>query len=271
MSRLFDYSPNLKQSWILVVIFLLCSTALSGAAAVITKGNASELIQLGSSVLSYIILALIVVRLGKGCKSEPVASPRQSPLLWLLLVPFTLSFSMVTEPSSAWIPMPDVIKQVFEELMQKSLFAFLSLVVVAPVCEEWLCRGIILKGLLTHYSSRKAIVWSAVMFAVMHLNPWQGIPTFFYGLMVGWIYCRTRSLRYCIFIHAVNNATVFILAVFLIPDVPLDATFADIAGGYYIYAVALFVCVLTGICVKKIISSGKTPDSPPPYKPINVI
>jgi len=255
LNRLFAYNPNLKQSWVLIVILTICGLIFGVATAAINDFViASKWVDLIGHVVSFFIAALIVVRLGKNSNYEPVASLRQSPLLWLLLVPFTLSFGITVEPLSAWIPMPEWIKQIFAELMQKSLPTFLMVVVFAPICEEWLLRGIILKGLLTHYSPRKAIVWSAVMFAVMHLNPWQGILAFFLGLMIGWVYWRTRSLWCCIFIHAVNNAASYILSVFIFPDVPVDASIADIAGGYYIYAVALAVCVLTGIWVKRIIS-----------------
>lgn len=263
LNRLFAYNPNLKQSWILLGV-LCCLQLLAGVIVgivVIIGGNTLRpWAELAGSVLSYIIMAFIVVRLGKGNNYEPIASPRQSPLLWLLLVPFTLSLGPAMEPLTAWIPMPDAIQQLFAELMTKNMPMFLLIAVVAPVCEEWLFRGIILKGLLTRYSPLKAIVWSAVIFAVIHLNPWQGIPAFIIGLILGWLYWHTRSLRYCIFVHAVNNAASFVFSVFLFPDASADATIADIAGGYYIYAVALLVCVFTGIWVKNIISSGTLSD-----------
>ena len=101
---------------------------------------------------------------------------------------------------------------------------------------------------------------SAVIFSVMHFNPWQSIPTFFVGLMLGWIYWRTRSLWCCIFIHMVNNTFAFIFSVFLFPDTPVDAIIFDFTGGYYIFAAALLVCVITGIWIKNIVSCNPATD-----------
>ena len=258
LNRLLAYSPNLKQSWLLAVIILLCYFIIGGAAGVIMMYIAPKWAELAGSVLVCVTMALVVILMGKGSRHEPVASQCQSPLLWLLLVPFTLSFSISIDPLSMWIPMPDVIRQIFANSFQKNLPTFLAAVIIAPVLEEWLLRGIILKGLLKHYSPHKAIIWSAVIFGVVHLNPWQSIPTFFAGLMIGWIYWRTRSLLLCTFIHAVNNAAAFIF-LFVFPDAPFNTTVLNMEGGYYMYAAALFVCVLTGLWIKNIISVSGTP------------
>ena len=311
MNRLSAYSPNLKQSWMLAFILVLCQLVASGILriflhniGIITREWAS----LSDSVLAFTVTALIIVRLGRRSDNVSVATPGEplinclcgmkrkahgaqkpryingivevasaaqrsespaqainqrfpgfSPFLWFLLVPFIWSVSIATGPLTMWIPMPDTIKQMFMDMSQFSLPAVLLTVIIAPVFEEWFCRGIILKGLLKHYSPRKAIVWSAVIFSVLHLNPWQGISAFCGGLAIGWIYWRTRSLRYCIFMHAAKNTMGFIF-VFIFPDVSIDTSLADFTAGYYIYAVALFACVFTTIGINKLISSRTTAD-----------
>jgi membrane protease YdiL (CAAX protease family) len=164
-----------------------------------------------------------------------------------VLLLFMPALAVVIEPLSMWIPMPESIKQVFEAAFKDDVPTFLSAVVAAPVAEEWLCRGVILKGLLTHYAPRKAIIWSAVLFGVLHMNPWQAIPAFCIALAIGWVYWRTRSLWPCIFMHAVNNSIAFLLLL-LFPDVASDASTKDIAGAAYgfVYAGALLCCALTG-------------------------
>jgi membrane protease YdiL (CAAX protease family) len=263
-NRLLAFSPDLFQSWALIVIIYPVCVIVGGIPSAIvmkiTGAATPEWAVITSNVLQYIVLALIIIRLGKGSEYVPVESQRQSPLLWLLLIPFTLSVSLAARPLTTWIPMPDIIKVFFANAFTNSLSTFLSVVVIAPICEEWLFRGIILKGLLKRYSPLKAILWSAVIFGVFHLNPWQAVTGFCIGMAMGWIYWRTRSLWYCIFMHAVNNAVMF-LAMFLFNDLPDDTTLADLAGGYYIYAVVLLVCALTGIWIKNIISSDTTADT----------
>jgi membrane protease YdiL (CAAX protease family) len=84
--------------------------------------------------------------------------------------------------------------------------AVLALVVVAPFTEEVLCRGILLRGMLNRLRPWTAIAMSALLFAMMHMNPWQAVSAFVIGLVLGWIYMRTRSVALCIFVHALNNA-----------------------------------------------------------------
>ena len=263
-NRLFAYSPNLKQSWGLAVIFFFCQVGVGfvvGIASTIMRlvgvvTVTENLAQLAIIVIGFALAALIVVYLGKGSNHEPVTPPRQSPLLWILLVPFILSVSLAASPLSSWIPMPDVMKRIFTGLSQHNIPTILTVVVIAPVCEEWLYRGIILKGLLTHYPPLKAIVWSAVIFGVMHANPWQAAPTFCLALAFGWIYWRTRSLRYCIFMHAANNAIASLSTFF--SDGAIDGSVTDRISGYHIYAAALLIGALTWVWIKKILSSDFT-------------
>jgi hypothetical protein len=86
-----------------------------------------------------------------------------------------------------------------------------TLVLVAPVTEELLCRGIMLRGLLGRYRPGVAIALSSMLFAFMHLNPWQTISAFALGLLFGWFYLRTGSLWPCIAGHAINNGICVIL------------------------------------------------------------
>ncbi len=79
------------------------------------------------------------------------------------------------------------------------------LVVVAPVTEELLFRGIILRGLLSRYGPVLAVGLSSLLFALVHLNPWQFISAFWLGVALGWFYLRTGSVNICILGHAVSN------------------------------------------------------------------
>ena len=263
LNRLLAYSPDIKQSWMLFGIYILCLVVSTAVTAIMRKTGIAtpEWSWFFSGLLGFAILARIVVHLGKDADHVPVKPPRQPLLLWLLLIPFTLSIGIIVGPLTTWIPMPDLVKQMAEEVFQDNLPAFLRIAVLAPVCEEWLFRGIILKGLLIRNSPFKAIMWSSIIFGVFHLNPWQTVSAFFYGLAIGWIYLHTRSLRYCIFMHMANNAVMFFLTIGLFPDIPDDITLTDLAGGHYAYIVVIFVCALTMMWIKKtLISSGVTAD-----------
>ena len=90
--------------------------------------------------------------------------------------------------------------------------SFLLTAIFAPVFEEWLCRGMILRGLLTKMKPGWAIVISALFFALIHLNPWQALNAFIIGLVMGYIYFKTGSLWLTMLVHFVNNGFAVVCA-----------------------------------------------------------
>lgn len=88
---------------------------------------------------------------------------------------------------------------------------FFWVAITAPIIEEILHRGIILRGFLRHYSPKTAIFLSAFVFAIIHLNPWQFPAALILGLVFGWWFYKTRSLISCIVAHMFNNALPYLL------------------------------------------------------------
>lgn len=94
-------------------------------------------------------------------------------------------------------------------ILQHPYLAFLTIGVAAPLLEEMLFRGIILKFLLKKYAPWKAIVLSAVIFGAFHLNIWQFVGAFLIGIYMGYLYWRTGSLFYPVLLHFLNNSISF--------------------------------------------------------------
>jgi uncharacterized protein len=86
--------------------------------------------------------------------------------------------------------------------------AFMKVVIMAPLIEELIFRGVIMHGLMRNYSKFTAVWVSALMFALFHLNPWQFPATFILGLLLGLVMLRTRNILLCILGHAINNGLV---------------------------------------------------------------
>ena len=99
--------------------------------------------------------------------------------------------------------------KVFTELSQHIGVALLLGAVVAPVLEELLFRGVVLGGLLRNQRPWVAIGQSALLFGLIHFNPAQSVSAAGLGLLLGWLYYRTRSLGLCIVLHAINNGIGF--------------------------------------------------------------
>jgi hypothetical protein len=107
----------------------------------------------------------------------------------------------------------DKLMEMMKQLTSGPLWSsFLVVAIFAPIFEEWMCRGMVLRGLLTRMKPVWAIVISAAFFAIIHANPWQALNAFLIGLVMGYVYYRTGSLLLTMLIHFVNNGTSVILS-----------------------------------------------------------
>ncbi len=160
---------------------------------------------------------------------------------WALILGLLVLMSIIVTPILNLIPVPDWFIKIMKEVISDDRYSFLSVVVVAPVFEEIIMRGIILDGFLKRYDPKKAILYSSLIFGIIHLNPWQFIDAFIGGVYIGWIYHRTRSIIPCIAIHALNNLIAFSMS--LLPEGNI-LTKNPIVGNWPLYM--LFI-LLAGI------------------------
>jgi len=135
-----------------------------------------------------------------------------APLL-VVAVGLTIVVSECDNLTRLVLPMPEELARLFQELFEPGVGMFVALVLVAPVMEELLFRGVILTGFLTRYRPGTAIFASAVLFAIAHLNPYQFAAGLVAGLFLGWLMIRTRSLWPCILMHALFNAHVAVMPI----------------------------------------------------------
>ncbi len=84
------------------------------------------------------------------------------------------------------------------------------LVVIVPIGEEVFFRGIVYGGLRTRWGAGAAAVVSAAFFAVAHFQLVHGLPIFVLGLLLAYLYERTRSLVAAVVTHALNNAVALV-------------------------------------------------------------
>lgn len=119
----------------------------------------------------------------------------------------------LTTASPAMKSFYDMVTELLRQMTGGPLWSsFLLTAVFAPIFEEWLCRGMVLRGLLTKMKPGWAIVVSALFFALIHLNPWQALNAFIIGVVMGYVYYKTGSLWLTMLIHFVNNGTAVILS-----------------------------------------------------------
>lgn len=120
-----------------------------------------------------------------------------------------------------------------QELLMGNYWGYLVIGLMAPLAEEFVFRGAILRTLLgwdtttTHHPSHPispplgrdrgwvspilAIIISALLFAIVHLNPAQMPYAFIAGLLLGWMYWRTGSILPGMAYHWANNSAAYIV------------------------------------------------------------
>lgn len=81
---------------------------------------------------------------------------------------------------------------------------FLFTVVLAPIIEEVICRKEIIDRTQI-YGEKTAVVTSALFFGLLHGNFSQFFYAFGLGLVFGYIYVRTRRIRYSVTMHMIIN------------------------------------------------------------------
>ena len=269
-SRYNYYQPSLGNSWLLVALFIggsLIVGMIIGILALVIPLPAIKSDSL-SYILSFALPFLYIYLVSGSARNnapftglQPVAINKpdfgdfKALPFFLLLMLAVLALGVVIEPLTYFIPMPDAVKQLFESIFNNSstVDLVLSTCILAPLCEEFFCRGMMTRGMAQHGSSKKAIIWSAVIFAVIHMNPWQSIPAFVIGLLFGWVYYRTGSLWATIFMHCVNN-TISVILSKTMPDMAVDSSFIDILPtGWYIalYSVCLAITVAAILLLNK--------------------
>ena len=107
--------------------------------------------------------------------------------------------------------LPNIAEQTFDLIMKDRLGYFI-VGLLAPLAEELVFRGAVLKSLLQWKQNPwVGIVISAILFALIHMNPAQMPHAFLVGLLLGWMYWRTDSIVPGVVYHWVNNSVAYII------------------------------------------------------------
>ena len=216
--------PTVWQALILLVLLLILQLGVTVVVSVYQSLQSIPIQDL-TTVLAIVNISTFgaVVVLGSAWSRVSV---RQlfclrgfSPILILPMVVMMLGLIIVVSELDnvlqRFLPIPDWLIEMLGELGLGEGFAlgtFIVLVVVAPITEEPLFRGILLHGFTRNYGAWWAVIVTAFLFGAIHMNPWQFVGAFFLGLAFGWWTLETRSILPAILGHAMNNGMVVITA-----------------------------------------------------------
>lgn len=107
-------------------------------------------------------------------------------------------------------PMPEPVLDALEEALKiNTLWDFLiiafSAVVLAAICEEMLFRGFLQTSFEHSFDVTKAVMLTALLFGIVHFNPWWTIQLIIFGIFLGVLSWKSKSIFPSMIVHGINN------------------------------------------------------------------
>lgn len=213
-------------------------------------------IQIAAQIAMLVVFGLwYYFAYGRKKRPETAEKPRGFHVALIVLLGLILQLGIGSVLYLIEIFAPKALEY-YNELMElmglgeMSLPVMIAVSIMAPLSEEVLCRGVILR--LAEKVSPKfwvANVIQALAFGILHANLVQGTYAFLLGLLLGYIYGKYRNIWLCMLLHASMNCSSFIVGPFysLFPEESLTAVFAVIL----VVSIPLFVLCFRPFVVKR--------------------
>lgn len=265
--------PDLKESWLIFLLLLLGQLSVSVLETAVFRlaglnAGSSGYVRLQSALMpviyaaGYVLPCLYIYWIGMR-KSDSSHVDFDRPCFGRMGVWGFIPLAVIMEFALVVIleimppigRMPEWMKEALDSMMESGLlYNLLTVSVLAPIMEEFVFRGVILRGLLRRIRPVWAVFWSSALFALAHMNPWQAVPAFVIGCLFGWLYYKSGSYWTVVLLHALNNAATVVVSSVTGLDMAGDESLLSIAGpfwGYFMAAVATVVFVIGIVLINK--------------------
>ena len=164
--------------------------------------------------------------------------------IFLAVVAFFMIYPIVCCIDTLLVKLGMPLNEISYNLKEQNFFAsFLSLVVLPPICEELLFRGLIFKG-LKKYGKAFSVFFTGLFFALFHMSLEQFTNPLLFGMLLSCIMYKENNILYTIVMHATCNLMALLFSYFNVSLVYNHWSYILIA----IVLVSVFVaCLLTYI------------------------
>jgi membrane protease YdiL (CAAX protease family) len=254
--KAFKYYPNFWQAVNLIVIYTFLQTIIDFPLAIIDYQNGTDWLQ--EPLLKFPVFfgtTFFILYLGYRYSGITLRElfPLKFfnwmilPLMLIALVSIQYFMNEVSLSVEKILPPPGWFLELFAKIFESDsgvMGGVLRVVVLAPIVEELIFRGVIYSGFSKNYKPFWAILFSALLFACFHLNPWQLGPTFLLGLFLGYVRYRTGSLLAAILGHALHNGMVYLSVVHYESIRKLSVMKPSNFDNYLLYIIILIGCLL---------------------------
>lgn len=116
----------------------------------------------------------------------------------------------------------------------RPLLDFLTVVLAAPLVEEMLFRGVIYDSFCQVLPAGAAVIFQGMLFGSVHSTAIWMLYAFLCGCLLGYVRKRTGSLRPCVLMHVVFNASAYLFDWFAANygDDPATITFVFVVSAF---------------------------------------
>ena len=164
--------------------------------------------------LGWVTQRLVRDRVGRWRELVSLRMPPATGLLAGVLLGVGMLLPMVAlqELQAKFLPMPtsqiEIFVRTFEQMATWQLFVLAAL--SPAICEEFVFRGLFLGHLRRQGSDRRAVLWTAFWFALIHLSVFRFAPTFLLGVVLAVVVVRTGSLLPAVVLHLLYNGSLLL-------------------------------------------------------------
>ena len=222
--------PTVTQSVFLVIFLIAVQVVFGLVVSPVVRAAQSARLATVLTILGYglsfgLVILVSMRRSGLRWKERMATGPGSALFLPAVVYTVTGLQVLLSELDNLFrrlLPGPAGMPGILEQVAAGENLAgmFILLAVLAPLAEETLFRGIMLRGFLQNYSLVKALVVSALVFAVSHMNIWQFTGAFILGVYLAYVLWETGSLSLCMGAHLLNNAMPFVFLHLLGLEIP---------------------------------------------------
>ena len=184
-----------------------------------------------AAVLSGPILYLFMKQddakrcLGGRYRFGPMPKKVCTPAEWVAASVLTVTFGMVVSLILSLLQLP-FFDQGFQEVNDTLSGAAIPIQIfavclVCPICEELIFRGLVQRRIRDYAGPKKAVILSALLFGIYHMNLTQGLFAFAVGILLAVMYEKYGDLRPVLLMHIANNTWNTLITYIDIPISPV--------------------------------------------------
>jgi len=209
--------PQIKTALLLLLLGIIVGSLISMVVITLFLGSLEETqgmhIALFLGELFIPLPILIWANRHKECFTVTFRLNKISQSSALMLVPLGIGLVIVTDELDRlirlfWAP-PEQFAQIQEVMIitgpWSAVFILGVVVILAPLFEELVFRGFFQRILEYRTDVTKAVLYSALLFTLVHFNPWWAIQIYVVGFFLAFVAWRSNSIWGSFGLHALNN------------------------------------------------------------------